>query len=407
MQDGGAKPWSHVVATLRFRYFLPLWSSNLIYYCAMAAQMVTLHWLVTSLTDSRLGLVGFVQGGIMFLASPIAGVAIDRFSGRHILMLGRIGMTSVLLALATLVALERIEIWHILVSAVAAGLWTALLEPVTQTFIFDLVDRERAQNAVGLNAAASSLAQTVGPFMGGILLGSLGFVGAYLSAASGLVLAAAVLLLVPVLRRSETPSQNANWGADLREVLSYVTSHRPVLLVLVACSMAIFNGALFAMRPIFARHVLQVGSFGFGAMAAAAGLGGIAGAVVIAGLPRFRRAGLTITISMLGFATTIFLYSFAFSYEYILALEFISGVFGQFWMVSTYSGLQMAVPEAMRGRVISLVVMLVMLSSAGYLFVGLLADALGDQFAMGIFGLIPMIVLSVLLLFGYRSLSEL
>jgi len=61
----------------------------------------------------------------------------------------------------------------------------------------------------------------------------------------------------------------------------------------------------------------------------------------------------------------------------------------------------------MRGRVVSLVVMLVMLSSAGYFLVGLLADTVGDQLAMGTFGLIPMMVLAGLLLFGHKSLRAL
>jgi len=342
----GARPSNHVLATLRFPHFLPLWSSNGIQFCSTATQMVALQWLITSLTDSRaaLGLVGCAQAGAMRLASPMAGVALDRFSGRHLLMAGRIGTTGVLMVLAWLVALERIELWHVLLAAMGAGLWRALLDPAAQTFLFDLVGHERGQSAMGLNAAASSVAFTLGPLLGGVLLAHLGFVGACLGAASGLGLAAAVLLRVPSLGRSEMPSRDSSWWADLRAGLSYVRSHRPVLLALVACSMAIFNGALFAMRPIFARHILHVGSVGFGMMAATSGLGGMTGAALIASLPGFRRPGLMIAASMLGFSTTILLYSFAFSYEYVLGIEFLSGFFGQLWMVSTYSGLQMAVP---------------------------------------------------------------
>jgi MFS family permease len=180
-----------------------------------------------------------------------------------------------------------------------------------------------------------------------------------------------------------------------------------VLLALIATAMSIFNGAVSGMRPVFAWHVLQVESTGYGVMAAAAGLGGLLAAAVMAGLRSMRRPGLMMVWSMLGYSIGIFLYAFAFSYEYVLAVEFAMGVFGQIWYVSTFSGLQLAVPPQMRGRVVSLVFMLVMLAPVGALFVGMLADAVGDKLALGIFGLVPMIVLSGILLFGSRQLRAL
>jgi hypothetical protein len=103
----------------------------------------------------------------------------------------------------------------------------------------------------------------------------------------------------------------------------------------------------------------------------------------------------------------VFLYSFAFSFTYILVIEFMNGLSGQMWNVATFAGLQLAVPEAMRGRVISLVWMVVQLAPIGNLLVGALADAVGDQLALGIFGAIPVVVLSLLLLFGWSTLWNL
>ena len=194
---------------------------------------------------------------------------------------------------------------------------------------------------------------------------------------------------------------------DLREGFSYVRAHPPVMLALIATSMSIFNGAVSAMRPVFARHVLQVDSTGYGVMAAAAGLGGLLAAAVMAGLRSAPRPGLMMGWSMLGFSTGIFLYAFAFSYSYVLAVEFAMGVCGQIWYVYTFSGLQLAVPQQMRGRVVSLVFMLVMLAPVGALFVGMLADAVGDKVALRIFGLVPMIVLGGILLFGSCQLRAL
>lgn len=402
-------PWSHAGDTFRIPHFFTLWSSNLIQFVSAFIYTVVLGWLVTSLTESRtvVGLVGFVQGGVMFLASPLAGVAVDRLSKRRLLVVGRLGLAGVVAAIAVLVAGGRIEIWHILVASVVGGLLTALTQPATQTYVYDVVRRQHLQSAISLNAGATSVAHTVGPLLGGALVGAIGFVGAYVSAAAGLVLSALLLLSIPVLGRADEPASPAHWASDLRQGLAYVWTHPPVRLVLIACSLSVFNGAVAAMRPIFARHVLGVDAVGYGAMAGAAGLGGLAAAVAMAGLPGIRRPGPWIVASMLAFALLIVLYAFAFSFEYILVIELLSGVAGQIWMVSTFSGLQMAVPDDMRGRVVSLVFTVVMLAPIGGLFVGLLADGIGDRWALGIFGIIPAAVLACLLVGGYRSLRQL
>lgn len=404
-----ATPFANVAATLREPFFARVWASNLLQFSAYFAQMMMLQWLVTSLTDSRtiIGLVSFVQGAVIFVTSPFAGVAADRLARRNILIWGRLGLAVVITGIGLLVAMDRIEIWHILIGAVLAGLLTAFMQPATQTFIFDVVARERAPNAVALNVAAQGVGLTVGPMMGGLLIGAIGFVAAYLSAAAGVAIAAVSLLLVPTLGQPVEQAEQRTWLRDLREGLVYVRGNRPVMLALIATSMAVFNGAVAAMRPVFARHVLLTDSAGYGGMAGAAGLGGLLAALVMAGLPAARRPGLMMGYSMLGFSLGILLYSFAFSYTYILGVEFAMGIVGQIWNVYTFSGLQMAVPAEMRGRVVSLVYMLIMLAPVGALFVGMLADVVGDQMAMATFGVIPMVVLTFILLFGSKQLRKL
>jgi MFS transporter, DHA1 family, staphyloferrin A biosynthesis exporter len=405
----GRSPLGQVIETFRIPYFLPLWGSNGLQFCAWYAQLLVLQWLVMSLTDSRtlLGLVSFVQGGVIFLTSPLAGVAVDRFPRRHVLMTGRIGLAAVLAALAAGVASGQVVYAHLIVASVAIGALASLMQPATQTFVFDVVGRERAPSAVSLNSAITGLAQTLGPMAGGAALGAFGFVGACFGAAGALGLAALALLAVPVLARGEPAPGRNGWWSELREGLAWVSGNRPVLLALFACSMSIFNGALAAMRPVFARHVLDVGSVGYGTMAGMAGAGGLTAALAMSMLPRTRHPGLWIAGSMLGFSLLIVAYALAPSYPFVLAAEFGTGLCGQVWMVSTFTGLQMAVPETMRGRIVALVFMLATLAPVGSLVVGALADAVGDRPAMAVFGAIPALLLTALLVFGHGSLRRL
>ncbi|MCZ6783798.1 MAG: MFS transporter [Proteobacteria bacterium] len=398
---------TRALEAFRAPHYGKVWSSNLLQTLSGQIHVFTLMWLVTDLTTSRtvLGLVSAISGATVAVSSPFAGVAVDRFSKRNLLILGRLGTLLVVLCMMALVAADRIELWHIFAGAGFAGLLSAISQPATQTFVFDVVGKDRAQPAVALNSAGIGLGQMGGPALAGFLIATGGSVGSWLTAAAGLALGTLLLLRVPLSGRAPTRGR-APW-LELRDGFAYVVRHPPVLLALLACAMAFFNGALFAMRPVFARYVLEVGSQGMGTMAAAAGLGTLLGAAAAAFLPTFRRPGIAIALSMLGFSTCIFLYAFAFSYPYILGVEFASGLFAQLWQVATFSGLQMAVPEELRGRVMGILFTVVQLAQIGGLFVGGLADRVGDQLAMGIFGAIPMLFLIGLLAFGHRQLGRL
>lgn len=405
---GDAADPGGVVATLRQPGFGALWTSNLVFFSAWYAQPLILQWLVTSLTESRtlLGVVGFAQGACMFLLSPAAGVAADRWPRRGLLLGARLGLAGIVGVIAIDLAADTVTVGHLVVAAACFGLLASLMQPASQTLVFDVVPPSLAERAISLNAAASGVAQTAGPLAAGALLSTYGFLGAEVRIAA--VLAAGALVLLAIRRPPSTAAPtHGRWIDDLREGLRFAVTHPPVRWVLLACSMSLFNGGLAAMRPVFARHVIEVGAGGYGLLAGAAGAGGIATAIVLALRPRLRHPGVWVVGTMWAFAAIIVLYAFAFSFRYLLVLELLSGVAGQLWMVSTFTGIQMGVPEHMRGRMMSLVFMLVMMSPVGNLMVGALADAIGDQPAMAVFGTIPFVVLGTLWTFTRDDLRAL
>lgn len=401
------RPGLRPLEALRAPYYRRVWLSNLLQFFGAQVQLFTLQWLVTDMTTSRtvIGLVTSVQGATVATVSPAAGVAADRLPKRDLLFFGRLGLCLGVLGMTALVHAGAIELWHVFAFAAGVGLLTALVQPTTLTYVFDVVGRERAQAAVALNSAGTGLGQMAGPALAGVLVAAIGVFGSWLCAAAALAVAALLLVGIPIRGRPGTQPRAPL--RELREGFAYVLATPPVLLALLACSMAFFNGALFAMRPVFARHVLEVGSEGMGLMAACAGLGNLLGALGATLLPQFRRPGLSIAFSMLGFSSCILLYAFAFSFPYILGVEFASGLCAQLWQISAFAGLQLAVPESMRGRVMGILFTVVQLAQVGGVFVGNLADRIGDQLAMGVFGAIPVAFLTGLIVFGHRQLARL
>lgn len=396
-------------STMRIRYFPAFWAGNLLQFFCYNMNIIANQWLVTSLTSSRaaLGLVGFIQGGMIALTSPFAGVTADRLPKRNVLIVARLLLGVAFVTIGVLQFTARVALWHIWVESILVGLVMSFSEPATQTFVFDIAGRERIQNAIALNSMGAGLAQMTGPALAGVLIAIAGLTATFFSATAGLAVSCLLFLAIPIMGKSQMNIDGAGALSQLREGLWYVRAHPPVMLVLLSCMAAVFNGSLYAMRPIFARDVLQVGSTGYGVMAALGGVGAIIGAVITSALPQTRRPGLQAVATLFLYALCLVLYSFAFSYPYILAVEFTAGFIGQLWQVSIFSGLQTSVPEAMRGRLIGLVFTCVQLTFVGQLGCGTLADLTSDQLALGLFGAIPAVWMALTLLFGHSTLARL
>ena len=393
-------------STLALPYVAPFFASNFIQFLCGQIAMLASQWLITDLTESRflITLVAFAQGGAVVLFSPVAGLIADHTAKRRLLILSRMMLLAVMAILGGLVASGEILIAHVWLCSIAGGITMALSQPASQTFVYDLVGRDRLENAIALNATSAGIAQVLGPAAGGALLAALGVAATFIGAALGMGLSAGLLLAIPIAGRAVATARKPGLH-EMGEGFVYVWKDRGLRLVILVCAMALFNGAIGPMRPVFARFVLEVGEVGLGGMAAASGAGTILSAIALASLNRFRYIGLWIACSMLGFSACMLLYSFAFSYEYILVIEFLLGVFGQIWNVTVIAGLQLVVPPELRGRVIALVFMIAQLGFLGVPLNGILADRTGDQFALGVFGAFPMVILCGILLFGFRRLK--
>jgi MFS family permease len=398
-----------VLATFRLPHYARLWTSNLLQFICFQVLFLAMQWLVTSLSPLRsaVGLMGFVQGGTIALVSPMAGVVVDRAAKRNLIIVGRFAMAFIALAVGFLVWSEQVAYWMLISVSIVGGLVASVLGPATQTYVVDVVGRERTHEAVSLNAMGTSFGTMGGGALAGVLVGALGIVATYFSAGIGVLVAALLVFTIPSLGRSARGGEHRSPWADLREGYAYVRERPPLLLALLACSMALFNGAVNPMLPIFARHVLDVGASGFGMLSAAHGVGTFIAAVgVMLRPPHPRHVGLLITGTMLGYAIGLVLYSLAFSFGWALGVEVWLGFTGQLWNVVAVVGFQLAVPEEMRGRVLSMVFTLAQLGFVGILAVGALADAVGDQIALAIFGAIPTVLLTGLLAFGWKTLKR-
>ena len=401
---GLGRAWS----TLRTPHFSPYFFSNFATGLFSQVAMMALYWLMTGLTDSRFEITLFsaIQGVTIFALSPWAGVIADRVAKKWLLFGCRLAMVALVGVMGAIVVADVAVIAHLWIGSLVGGVIVSLMQPASQTFVFDLVGRERLENAVALNATAGGIAQVLGPAVGGMIVAAIGVSSSFFLSGAGMIAAAGLLLAVPVAGRAVAEVERHHPIREIREGFAWVWKDRGVRLVLLASCMAVFNGAIASMRPVYARFVLDVGAEGLGLMSGASGIGTVLTAVAMSMLPRFRHFGLWIAGGMFGYSLCVLAYSFAFSLEYLLFVEFLLGASGQVWNVAVLAGLQLAVPEQMRGRVIAMVFMVAQLGFVGQPILGLLADQLGDQIALSIFGIVPSAILCGVLLTRRRTLMQ-
>src|SRR3989338_231742 len=107
-------------------------------------QRVAMSWLVYRLTDSAflLGVVGFASHVPIFLISPLAGVLIDRFSRRRILILSQTLAMLQAFLLAFLVFSGGVQVWHIIALSLILGLSSAFDIPGRQSFYSQMIEKK-------------------------------------------------------------------------------------------------------------------------------------------------------------------------------------------------------------------------------------------------------------------------
>ncbi len=317
---------------------------------------VAQSWLVLQLTDSplRLGLIGTLQFGPILLFSIVSGAIADRLPKRRLLVATNLTLALLALVLAALVASGRVRYWHVGVVAVLAGLAQTVDGPARQSLMAELVGKADLVSAVALNSAAFNAARIVGPAVGGLMIARFGVAPSFVINAVGILVVATALATLPV-RRAAAPRRGTTMAQEIAEGVRYALRTpviRLVLGLLFCVSITVFNFTVYV--PLLARQVLGLGAEGFGFLMAALGVGAVTGALTVgfrqSGPPSLRTMAIAAAVALTG----LLLLSAARHVWVAVPLLFVTGFSGLVMVASCNTRLQLAAPDELRGRMMSL-----------------------------------------------------
>jgi MFS family permease len=340
------------LGSTNFRLF---WIGNAISWVGSLAQQTALGWLVRVLTpDPRVvTLVAACATLPIIFLSLHAGAIADRVDRRRALL--GIGVAGGFLAaiIATLILLQVIQVWHVVVFALASGALAAFEIPIRQSFVAELVKTEALPSAIALNSTAFNTARVIGPALGGILISGLGLAGCFYANALSFVAIITGLLLMKLPAHHATQSR-LNLLTIWKGIL-FVRRHETLRLIIMLVAVVSFWAMSFsALLPIFAKDVFHTDERGFSLMMSCNGLGALLAAMTFAAKSEMRHSGKRLLLGAFSFCIATF--CFASSANFVVACAFllVSGFCLVTFAMTANTLVQTLSPNLLRGRIFSL-----------------------------------------------------
>lgn len=372
------------------------------------AQQVLIFRLTGS--AAALGLINFLPLIPLLPLALWGGSLSDRMSKRTVILITQTVLMLQAFILAGLTWSGIVQVWHVYLLTVLSGAAMAVDMPARQAFIVELVEgKEDLTNAIALNSTIFNGARALGPALAGVAVATTGEGTAFFI--NGLTFLAVIAGLL-LMRNLPPPPVTANGrvrvAGHVMEGIRFIVQQRVILVLISLVAVSAFLSMPYnTLMPVFAEVVLRDSArpvveflcsgenplmrcqtpqaVALGVLLTSVGIGAVSGALLVASLPKGARLGRMLTAGNLAFP--FFLLLFAASRSFLLSTVLLLLVGISFvWQNSLANTLlQIATPDEVRGRVMSLYSMVMMgMMRAGGMQAGLVADWVGAPLAITI-----------------------
>ena len=377
---------------LQFRDFRIYLIGNMFALNGLWMQRVTIGWIAWDLTGSAsfVGFIAFVNFAPAMVTGPFFGVLIDRIRVQRAAMTTQVSLFLLALALFSSFVLDMLGPTVLTILSGLLGIVASAHNPVRMSLAPRLVDRNAVASVVSLTAINFNLARLTGPAIGGWLIAFWG-VGASL-----LIQALCYLPFILALSflQPREPIRSAGRVEPFLQALVIGIRHvlhTPLILraILITGVFAFIIRGTLEILPVLADGVFDKGAAGLGLLTSSAGFGALVAGMAKAVLPgqsvgQLPRPALISAIVGIALVPVVGLSpSWHLSVFLVACLGFTATMAG----VSMQTAIQVDLEDDLRGRVMSLWIMVGIGSAAcGAIFIGVLADLLGFAPALGWIG---------------------
>ena len=355
-----------------------------------AMRAVARGWLVYNLTGSVLALaaVEAVRALVGIFLSPLAGVITDRFEKRLVLCGARIILMLTNIVLAVLILLNALQMWHIIVLTIFEGIAFTLIDPVLQSIMPELVDKETLLSATSLSFVIEWVLNIIGAFAAGLLIDGLGVGSVFVI--NAVLFAVASLALLQMPKGLKTPSS----GSMLRDIsagMRYLAGSPLLIIILgLAFGRLLFMQPFGSFLPAFSETNLGFDAAGLGFLNSVIGIGALFSSLVIASMGDIHNKGKALLVSGIAAAAAVLGLMVTGTTAPFVFVGLI-GIFSNMADIFTRTISQVICEANYRGRVASLSMVLTNIVVLSVLPAGALADAYGVAMVVGLLAAIVLV----------------
>lgn len=245
------------------------------------------------------------------LVAPLAGLIADRYDRRLVLILSDSGVAFTTLALAILLMLNRLELWHIYLACAIGSAFGTLQWPAFSAATTMLVEKKDLGRASGMVQMGSAISQIVTPVLAGFLIAVIQVWGVML-VDFATYLVAMIIMVSFRIPRPEKTAEGAKAEGSLGKRLTFGWVYlklRPGLLgLLILFSVVNISNGFFS--SLFTPMILSTNDAQtLGAIVSAGGIGLLAGGLIMSAWggpkPGNRVTGICVFLLLLGLGTSM------------------------------------------------------------------------------------------------------
>ena len=355
-----------MLAVLRQRNYALLWFGGFVSNVGDFVLFVGLPYEIFRITGSTLATAGMVLAHLIprVLFGSIAGVYVDRWDRRRLMIVINLIQAAILLPLLLVGA---VGIWVIYAVLVVESSISQFFGPAETALLPTLLagGKDELLTANALSGVGHHLSRLIGPAIGGVVVAIGGLSAVTIVDSVSFVASAGMLFLIRSPSTAHRVAESIEhaavsaWGKLVREWREglRVVLNDPVLraLLVFASITAVGEGLTSALFVVWVVGPLHSDSTGWGLVLSTQAIGGLAGALVIARMgTRLRALPLLIGGSLAFGAIDLVLFTYPVIYPHIgpaLVMLVIVGVPGAAMGAATTTLQQSQTEDSHRGRV--------------------------------------------------------
>lgn len=364
---------------------------------AIQIQAVALGWFVYAQTGSAfsLGLIGLAQFVPAIPLLAVAGYAADHYDRRKVIMLSQTMQAIGALGLYACVHFMPTQTLPIYLMAMVIAGARSFSMPASASLLPNIVTREQFPQAIDFSSSSMQFASMVGPAIGGFLYAMIAE-QIFLLLVAFPATAALLILTVKAPPAIERKGGGSAWQKAIAG-LHYVRRNQLILGAMSLDLFAVLLGGVTALLPIFAQDILKVGPTELGFLRSGPTFGALLVGIALTNLPINSRAGLTMLWSVVVFGLATIVFGLSTNFWLSLAALVVIGGSDMVSMVIRQTMVQIATPDAMRGRVSAVNSLFVGASNQlGSFEAGVMASLLGAAAAAAVGGCGTLLVVAAI-----------